>query len=459
MVTLGTRKASIVMFLLSISVISTTATFPKYRYISDGLITNPLPGNDAQGGSIYGISIKMNGKHVIIADPDASPNNLTNAGAVSYYKRNSFGALEQSQDHFIGSNSYNMISGTLLGNDGDDKWLFIPAFGTPLDVSDPSLKDNSGAFIVQKYHAGSYQTVQTVYNPDCPTSDKSACAYAFFGYNMAYDSGILIVGGAGVSAIYEYRETGNSTAPWQLHRRIVPDGFGSNPGISLAVLDVNRHGNNFEGVMLVQQPIFSFSPPNPIVFAFKLVNNEWVQTQNITYAPACNTTVNNLFASTISIDNEWAIITTPADCTAGNLTGSANFYKINRSTGIFTQKQTVVSSSPTFLFGFASKIYADTAFIGDPGRTVNGILYQGAIQAYELCDNDTWIATQLLTDVGAPSFNQLGAGGLEYDGTYLMASSDRIAAANIPYLPSFVPPTGFPPSGPSRVRTWIKTYN
>lgn len=450
------KIALFIFVILSVQLIDAFSSH-RYNYISNQLLTNITKGNDAQGGSIFGVALRENFGYVIIGDPNSSPGELTNTGLVSYYKRNSFGTLVPSQPNLFGSNSFNMISGTVLGVDAESsEWIFIPAFGTPLNTSDQTLKDDSGAVIVQKLQNGVFVTEQIIYNPDCPGADKSACAFAFFGYNIGFSGNILVISGAGVNAAYEYRlSPPHSPEPWSFHRKIVP--FGMEPGISLSVLDVQKDGNKAKGVMLISQGLSTFNPPGPVVFVMFLINGEWVQTQNLTGNPSCN--VSNFFGTTMSIDGDWAIITEPLDCTAGLYVGSANFYKIDWFHKQLIFRQKVVSSNPNFLFGFSCKIYADVAFIGDPGRIVDGILYRGALQALEINDNETWILTQLLTDIGGSQWDQFGAGGLDFNGKYLIASNDRDTSQNVNFLPSYYPPTGYPPPGQGRVRSWVQVRN
>jgi hypothetical protein len=161
----------------------------------------------------------------------------------------------------------------------------------------------------------------------------------------------------------------------------------------------------------------------------------------------------------MNVDGDRVVITAPLDCEAGNDTGSANFYKIDWHDKYLALRQKVVSTNPSCLFGFSCKIFGDMAFVGDGCRDVGNVSFAGGLQAYEYDYNNVtypWQATQFITDVIPISYNQFGSGGLDFDGTYLMVGQGRASGANIPFLPIFYPPNGFPPSAEGRVLTFIR---
>jgi len=112
-------------------------------------------------------------------------------------------------------------------------------------------------------------------------------------------------------------------------------------------------------------------------YIFKLIEGEWTQQVQLLASDGAR---GDAFGSSVSIDGDTAIISSPGDADDGAYTGSA--YIFTRTNGLWTQQAKLLSPFPAAgdEFGTSVSIEGNSAFVGVPGAdeigSNSGIVYE-----------------------------------------------------------------------------------
>lgn len=363
------------------------------------------------------------------------------AGASYFFRRNPVGQWLESQDVFVYPFAWNQISGTVLaaGKDCDGNvWLFIPATGTPLDVSgiyDPNTgqvpnKDKSGKITVWKRSQnGKWNFTQFISNPDGPVVG----AGNEFGLNLDYTGGDdMIVGGGIISKAYIYHRGCDNH--WRLAQNIFSGPIKGNLIVAI--------GGDYAFVQVPidfsQQPIQANQQVNVYL---KVCCTRWCFLQTLQGFDLGPVPFSDLFGSPMHIDIERgnAIIAAPGDGDPNdpNLLFSGAAYFLKLQGGLWNIIQKVRPDVPTLfgLFGFGNAINDNLAVIGNPGQTVGSNATQGVVQVYQF-DGIQWNEINVLTDPNGRAEDYFGGGGIGLNHHTLAVGTNRAAPQFLGINPS-----------------------
>lgn len=392
---------------------------PKIKNCSNFEVVAELAGQfpgDSLLGDSFGGSLILNKNELIIGAVFSTVQSMPDAGATYFYKPNKEGVWTQFQNVFTLPFSFNEISGGALAS--KDEWLFVPAPGTPLDVSDTTdQKDRSGSLLIFKKIKDEWALVQTLLNPKGTVNGSQE----LFGLNVDYSGGDwVVVSGSNISEAYLYKFD-KSSGLWNLKQTIETGTFKGN-----IIASINGK------YAFIQKPIDFNNVTNQTVLVYKRNKYDvWIQTQILEGFdnPVAPGSFGDLFGSPSIIRDKDAIIGAPGDSKFGLSSGASYFLRLSKGKWKITQK--VYSDQPTVFFGVGNTLRGKTAIIGDPGRVVGNNQYQGAIIIYKKKKNK-WFPKCLLVDPNGRSFDYFGSGGINLNKKYLAAAPFRGSPFNFP---------------------------
>lgn len=389
----------------------------KAEFVGAPNLSNPP--SDQFGATV---SIPSN-KLFIVGAPGATPDELVNAGAAYVFERD--GKTWSSSQIYINPNAGNLVADVLVAARG--QWLFVPANGTPLDETNPELKDYSGALLVfQLDQNNQYQLIQTLFNPD------GIMPGGLFGFNVSYNGGEwMAAGGAGVSKAYFFK-LDHSTNLWEFKQ-----------SVSVTGTDTTAIGYVFPCVFgthaLVSQviPAIPNLQSNGAVFAYEFDGEQWnyIQTLAGVHTEISPTySCYDIYGEFIAGDGHDAVISAPQDTDtvatpSAEVAGAAYFYHFHD--GQWELNAKVRSTVPSTMFGFGLAIDGNTAVIGDCGRKVNDNIYQGALQVYKK-QGGSWTPSALLVDPNGRAFDFFGGGGVDINFNHIGGGTDPFTTTYFP---------------------------
>jgi len=428
----------LVCVLLSITICCAHGSFRVVQTIQGG-------NGDPVYGDLFGVPLDIDAEGnlfvgALYADGELFPNGtaMERAGKTFFYKKE--GETYRLSEVYTGQSAYNQNSGTSLRAGitstrlrGTTEWLFDPEAGTPLNVSDPDVKDRSGNINVFKRQGNAWVIHQRIPNPDGHGPDQN---HEEYGINIDFTEsggGWLVVGG-GITNKAWFVTYDEETDQWVNTQNVITGALKGNLIVAIG------------GEYAFIQVATDFSTiSNLEVLVYKRHGSRWEyhQTLNGIGNTGPNMSfIGDLFGSPMTIDGSNAVIGAPGDSQANpggyNLPGASYFLRLKNGWWTITDK--VFSDQPTLFFGFGNCMDGDTAVIADTGRTVNGNPFQGGLRLYHR-HGGRWVPGELLVDPDGRAFDYFSVcsiGGSSLAGASFRAATQFLGAGIGESLPGRV---------------------
>lgn len=378
-------------------------------------LNNPNPDS-------FGATVSIpNNMLAVVGAPGSTPNGQIEAGAVYYFGRHG-NTWSPSQTPYTNPVAGNLVSDVVIA--ARDQWLFVPANGTPLDSP---AKDYSGAILVfQLDKNNQYQLVQTILNPD------GTMPFNFFGFNLSYNGGDwMVAGGVNVYKAYFFK-LNSSTNQWEFKQSVSVVGDTMTTGYVFPCI--------FGTHAVISQviPRIPNMQSNGSAFAYEFDGTQWNYIQTLTGINSIMSpkyAIYDAYGEFIAGSGDTLMISAPQDTNEDNgvvgpdIAGAVYFYTFQN--GLWQLNSKVFSSQPSTLFGFGLAIDNNVAVIGDCGRTVNGNIFQGALQVYTR-QGSRWTPSSLLIDPNGRAYDFFGGGGVDCNANFVFGGTDTISTDYIP---------------------------
>jgi hypothetical protein len=380
-----------------------------YIFIRNGVTWTQqakLIANDGAGGNRFGNSVAILGETVVVGAFTA--NIGTNLSQGSAYIYRSVGGTWQSQKQIAsdGATSDQFGFSVAVSND-------TAVVGAPLDDTG-AFTDAGAAYVFVKTGANWTQQSKLL-SPDPGSNEK-------FGASVAISEDRIIIGapednnGASIDqgAAYIFFRSGTNWIPQP--KLTASDGLAfDNFGISVSISGnraiVGAHRNNI-GTNADQGSAYVFRESNP----------SWIQEAILTEADGA---ADDFFGYSVGISFDTAIVGAYGSDTPG-ITDRGAAYIFKRDTGAttWTQQDKLQNSSAGDNQGFNVAISGDTAVVGSPKRTVNGLTNAGRVYVYTRGTSTNWVSQSSFSPTDGAANAQFG---------YSVAIDEQLIAVGSPF--------------------------
>jgi len=170
----------------------------------------------------------------------------------------------------------------------------------------------------------------------------------YFGYSVAIDNGIIIVGAWGKNSAYTFEYNGSS---WVETQKI-------SPGISI----------EFGRFVAINNDIIAIGAPGTagsLAYVYKNINSSWIEQQQL---QGHDTEVSDRFGEYITINNNEIIIASPQEDTGGSNAGAVYVFEKLGNTWIETQKIQGYDTEGSDYFGTAIAIENNIILVSSYGK-------------------------------------------------------------------------------------------
>lgn len=390
----------------------------------------------------FGTICEFYGKYLFVGAPQTIAGGEPSAGAVYVYYLNNKNQWVLTQT-ITTDGAFDLLSfSSIVAEKG---YLFISAIGTPLgDSGGIDDQDFTGAVLVYRQsekkigHSGAHewkliQTIDKSVIPNLTVREPDGMG-ADFGIALDVDvvNGVLVVSAIGQDVVDPVTQqtvphAGKAyifylnvlTGLWELNQSLIsPNG----------PIEMNNFGNAIavdDGYLMIAEGsvIDTFNPafPNNLVYVYKRISNQWIYIQTLKSdldpAFSIDQGFSDHFGSLISMDDGWAIISSPRESvdpivgTPGFETGVIYFFHLND--GKWFKRQTVISDNPALFKQtgvFVCNLQGKVALVSDSFSQGPAGDNQGSLLLYHREGSRWKLFERLYNPNGVPN-EFFGAGG------------------------------------------------
>ncbi len=336
--------------------------------------TAKLLASDGASGDRFGASVAISGDVAVVGARFDSEHG-TNSGSAYVYRFNA-GTQEWEEE----------VKLTAPDGQGGDLFGFSVAVSADVVVvgalGDDDAGPQSGSAYVFRYNGSQWLMDQKLNEPDANTDPLQGDA---FGYSVAIDGNVIVVGAREIHSAYVYRYDGTN---WNGEAELLPwDGNAPWFGLSVAVSDdvvVVGGINNFYG------------SGSGAAYVFRYIGSMWTQSQ-VLRAPDGGSL--DFFGTSLDVSGNVAVIGAPMEDELATNSGSAYVYRYGGGTWSFRQKLLASDGTIEDRFGHSVAIDGDVVVVG---RDEQHLFQAGSANVFRF-DGNEWIeASQLVPSDGQP---------------------------------------------------------
>ncbi|MBN2018237.1 MAG: hypothetical protein JW794_08950 [Candidatus Cloacimonetes bacterium] len=339
------------------------SVFTYENNTDDFTYTTKVFASDGFAYRYFGSAIAMDGDWLIVGVP--LDNDMGNEAGAAYFF------------HWTGS-AWSEISKIIASDteEGDQFGNSVAIVGQDFLIGawhEDTNALNAGAVYYFKYN-GSTWYQQKIIAPD-------GIAHNHFGYCVSWDNDMAVIGAPGCSdhgsqsgAVYITELIGST---WQTPSKLIPtdsqiyDYFGTSADIDNSNIIVGAHG------------VDDYGTSGGAAYIFNTVT----KSETKLFSP--DIAANDNFGKTVSIDGDYALISSINDDDNGPNSGSAYIFHTNGSFWNFQQKLVPASLQAGDYFGSSLNLSNNYAAVASIYHSNNNELEGGTVFVYEL-DRDNW---------------------------------------------------------------------
>lgn len=385
--------------------------------------SDQLLASDGAAGDRLGASVAISGDVAVVGARFDSENG-TNSGSAYVYRFNEGTQVWEEE-----------VKLTAPDGQGGDFFGFSVAVSADVVVigalGDDDAGPQSGSAYVFRYNGSQWLMDQKLNEPDANTDPLQGDA---FGYSVAIDGNVIVVGAREIYSAYVYRYDGTN---WNGEAELLPwDGNAAWFGLSVAVSDdvvVVGGINDFHGT------------GSGAAYVFRHIGSMWTQSQ-VLRAPDGGTL--DFFGTSVAVSGNIAVIGAPMEDELGTNSGSAYVYRYGGGAWSFRQKLLASDGSIEDRLGHSVAIDGDVVVVGRDEQHLN---QSGAANVFRF-DGTWWNEeSQLLPQDGEPedkfgysvgvSGNVIGVGawgdddnGANAGAAYVFPADGRVDAGDLAFL-------------------------